>query len=81
MKKIDVIEIADGPRHRTISFWEGNPADIGRDDPVDLIIVSAFRNDYIPTPRSIIGALHRRGVSVAALAQAKAHDLRETTGF
>jgi hypothetical protein len=81
MKRIDQIDITDGARQRTISFWEGNPADIGHDDPVDLIVVSAFRDDYLPTPRSIIGALHRRGLSVAALAQAKAHDLRETTGF
>jgi hypothetical protein len=81
MQRIDTIEIAEGARRRRISFWHGNPADIGHDDPVDLLVVSAFRDDYLPTPRSIIGALHRRGLSVAALAQAKAHDLRETTGF
>jgi hypothetical protein len=44
-------------------------------------LVSAFRNDYTPTRRSIIGALHDRGLSVAALARHQAVDLRETTGF
>ena len=81
MRRIDQISIPDDGRSRTISFWHGNPAEIGPDDPVDLIIVSAFRDNYTPTPRSIIGALHRRGLSVAALAQDKAVDLRETTGF
>ena len=81
MRRIDQISIPDDGRNRTISFWHGNPADIDPDDPVDLIIVSALRNDYTPTARSIIGALHRRGLSVRALAQDKAVDLRETTGF
>jgi hypothetical protein len=82
MHQIDSISITDDNQSkRTISFWLGNPADIGRDDPVNLIIVSAFPNDYTPTARSIIGALHRKGVSVAELAKDKAVDLRETTGF
>jgi hypothetical protein len=81
MRRIDQITISDDGRSRTISFWQGNPADIDHDDPVDLNIVTAFRNNYTPTRRSIIGALHRRGLSVSALAQNKAVDLRETAGF
>jgi len=82
MHKIDSLSITDDNQvKRTISFWHGNPADTSADDPVDLIIVSAFRNDYTPTSRSIIGALHRKGLSVADLAKDKAVDLRETTGF
>lgn len=81
MRKIDSIRVTDGRETRTISFWEGNPADIPAEDPVDMVIVSAFPNDYTPTPRSIIGALHRRGLSVAGLAQDKAVDLRPSTGF
>jgi TIR domain len=81
MRRIDEITISDDGRKRTISFWEGNPADLGHDRPVDLIIVSAFRNNYVPTRWSIIGALHRKGLSVAELALNKAVDLRDTTGF
>lgn len=82
MRKIDSLSITDDNQiKRTISFWDGNPADIGPDDPVDLIIVSAFPNDYTPTARSIIGALHRKKLSVGDLAKDKAVDLRETTGF
>jgi hypothetical protein len=81
MQKIDSILVGYEGRARTISFWLGNPAEITVADPVDLIIVSAFPHNYTPTPRSIIGALHRRGLSVARLAEHKAFDLRETTGF
>ena len=45
------------------------------------MIVSAFQNDYYPLPSSLIGALHRRGLSVEKLARNKAVDLRETAGF
>ena len=82
MRKIDSLSFSDDKLiERTISFWHGNPAEISADDPVDSIIVSAFPNDYTPTRRSIIGALHRKGLSVADLAKNKAVDLRDTTGF
>jgi len=81
MQMIDQLTVSDGSRTRSVSFWHGNPADIDRANPVDLIVVSAFRDNYVPTPISIIGALDRRGLSVAQLAKHKAIDLRETTGF
>jgi hypothetical protein len=79
--EIDRITISDGIRQRCISFWQGNPAEITQDDPVDLIIVSAFQNNYTPTQWSIIGALFRRGVNVSMLAEDKEIDLRKTAGF
>jgi TIR domain-containing protein len=80
-EEINEIVIPGARLQRRISFWQGNPADINPDNPVDLLIVSAFRNDYTPTRWSIIGALYRKGVSVAALALNKEIDLRETAGF
>src|SRR5262245_37599286 len=80
-RKVDEIIIPGDGLQRRISFWQGNPANIGPDDQVDLIIVSAFRNNYTPTRWSIIGALDRRGISVAELALDKEVDLWETAGF
>jgi hypothetical protein len=81
LKCIDKITLHDGTCERFISFWHGDLTEIPTDDPVDLMIVSAFRNDYYPLPSSLIGALHRKGLSVAKLARNKAVDLRETAGF
>jgi hypothetical protein len=76
--KVDEIDTGHG---RKISFWQGQPANIGFDDPVDMIIVSAFHDNYTPTKWSIIGHLYRKGLSVAELAKNKAVDLRDTAGF
>src|SRR5262245_36634 len=76
--KINEIDAGHG---RKISFWQGQPANIGFDDPVDMIIVSAFHDDYTPTQWSTIGHLYRKGLSVAELAKNKAVDLRGTAGF
>lgn len=81
MKCVDKITVHDRNCERSISFWHGDLTEIPVDDPVDLMIVSAFQNDYYPLPSSLIGALHRRGLSVEKLARNKAVDLRETAGF
>lgn len=44
--------------------------------PVDVLCVSAFPNDYTPTPHGMIGALAAKGVSLELLARDKAHDWR-----
>jgi len=46
--------------------------------PVDILCVSAFPNDYAPLPRTVIGALDAKGISVAQLALDKALDMRST---
>lgn len=63
-----------------IRLYHGDLAAIPPEESVDLVVVSAFPNDYAPTVSSLIGAFHRRGLSVAALALDKSHDLRTTFG-
>lgn len=47
------------------------------DKPADLLCISAFPNDYTPTPQGVIGALAAKGVSIEMLARDKAYDWRE----
>ncbi|MCD7955924.1 MAG: toll/interleukin-1 receptor domain-containing protein [Lachnospiraceae bacterium] len=44
----------------------------------DVMVCSAFVNDYVPTPRTLVGALYRNhGISVAELAQDPQIDMRQ----
>lgn len=81
MLKIQSIMVSDAKTEREISLYHGDITDLGPDDPVDLLVVSAFPNNYSPTKSSLIGDLFREGLSVASLAKAKEIDLRTTSGF
>jgi hypothetical protein len=61
-----------------IRLYQGDLASIPVSETVDCLVVSAFPDDYTPTPSSVIGALAREGVSVADLAKDKEVDLRES---
>jgi uncharacterized protein len=77
MKLLDFIEIRGGQQKR-IELYQGDLTDLSVREGFDLLIVSAFPNDYLPTPTSLIGALHRKGLSVEVLAINKDVDLRES---
>ncbi|MEZ4588986.1 MAG: toll/interleukin-1 receptor domain-containing protein [Gemmatimonadales bacterium] len=80
MRVIDSIKIESAGRRATIDLCLGDLAAVADSADVDLLVVSAFPNDYQPTPTSLIGALDRKGVSLATLAQHKALDLRAAFG-
>jgi hypothetical protein len=77
LQTIDSILIDAVGKKSKIELCQGDLTAIPEGESIDLLVVSAFPDDYIPTPRSLIGALYRRGISVEKLAQNKAVDLRQ----
>jgi len=64
-------------RNQKIELYQGDLTLLHSNEVTDLLVVSAFPNDYTATSTSLIGALHRKGVSVEALSLNKEIDLRE----
>ncbi|XP_072037364.1 uncharacterized protein [Amphiura filiformis] len=61
-----------------IDLCLGDITKLKRKDKVDVIVVSAFTNDYVPTRTSVIGALkYNLGLDVGELSRNKAEDLRK----
>ena len=78
MIPLDLIEVKCKGNIRRIELYQGDLTNLSPADRVDLLILSAFPNDYVPTRSSLIGRLFQKGVSVYDLSQNKAVDLRKT---
>jgi hypothetical protein len=78
MKLLDSVTVhRPGDKPRKLELYRGDLTALEPPEAVDVLVVSAFRGDYAPIPGSLIGALHSKGISVAALAREKAVDLRD----
>jgi hypothetical protein len=75
VKLLDFISIRGKEGKRT-ELWQGDLTSLGQEEGFDLLVVSAFPNDYTPTATSLIGALNCKGLSVESLAADKEIDLR-----
>jgi O-acetyl-ADP-ribose deacetylase (regulator of RNase III) len=78
MRSLETIVIDHVLHEKLIDVLHGDLTDLPPGSRFDILVVSAFPGDYTPTDGSLIGALDRAGLSVEALAQDKAYDLRET---
>ena len=76
MELLDTITVTHQGKDRSIMLFVGDLMHLPEHEAVDVLIVSAFPDDYIPTSDSLIGHLDRAGISVADLAQNKEVDLR-----
>ena len=77
MKTVHSIPITDiSGRRRTLQICVGDVTDPTGPDPVDVLVISCFPDDYQPLPRTIVGQLHARGIDVGKLARNKAVDDR-----
>ena len=66
--------------YRTFELFLGDITDPLRYDEDEVLVVSAFRGSYYPTPETVIHALHGRGLEVESLLESAAVDLRESSG-
>jgi hypothetical protein len=63
---------------KRIELYEGDLTRMSSQEAVDILVVSAFPNDFAPTSTSLIGALHgTHGISLRALAGQKQLDLTQ----
>jgi hypothetical protein len=81
LRKIAHVDVSDGKLDHRISLYAGDLAAIPRTHSVDILAISAFPNDYVPTPGSVIGALDRAGLSISSIAIDKEYDLRDYCSF
>ena len=75
---VNSISVSSPSGVKTIELFVGDLSALPVENAVDVIVISAFPNDYIPTPQSLIGALARRGLSIEEIAKNKEADLRES---
>src|SRR5687767_5575075 len=80
MKLLKELSILSGNKERKIQLYSGDLTDLGSDEFVDLLVISAYPDDYTPTPGSLIGALYKKGLFVSTLARNKAEDMRSSLG-
>ncbi|MDR6305795.1 hypothetical protein GGQ85_003520 [Nitrobacter vulgaris] len=77
MRLLEELTVVRPDEPRKIELLQGDLTCIPQEHAVDVLVVSAFPNDYLPTQGSLIGALHRAGLSVGDLARDKQADLRQ----
>ena len=75
---VHTLEISDlGGAARKLQICVGDVTDTQASGPIDLLAISCFPNDYLQTPRSIVGQLGKLGIDIGQLAQRKAGDERD----
>ena len=73
---LDVIEITTALGVSRIELHLGDLTEMGPEEVVDALVVSAYPNDYSSVANTLIAALEMKGISVAELAKSKEVDLR-----
>lgn len=69
---INSMAIDNGGYSSTLQLCVGDLTDMGTEDWVNFLVVSALPGDYTPSPGSLIGSLNQAGISVQQLSENKA---------
>lgn len=75
MQLLSEIKISKAGIEACIQLLQGDCTAIPKEHNADILVVSAFPNDYTPLPGSLMFALREKGVDVGAMAMDKSVDL------
>lgn len=78
LRVVDSIAVNLTERSAQIEFCVGDLMTLQDDQGVDILVVSAYPDDYTPLPGSLLASLESRGIRVAELARHKDVDLRQS---
>jgi len=77
MKLLDSLTVQSAIGEHRIELYLGDLSNMPPEHAVDVLVVSAYPNNYRPTKGTLIGALQKHGMSVRALADDKSVDMRD----
>jgi len=77
MELLDKLVVHHKYGDRAIELYHGDLTDMPPEHAVDVLVVSAWPDNYWPLGKTLIGALAQKGVSLEYLSRDKASDLRE----
>ena len=80
MKLLSEITIHREQTDAAIQLLHGDLTAIPPEHAVDLLVVSAFPNSYVPVPNTLMAALYDKGIYVGEMAENKEIDLRKQLG-
>lgn len=78
LRVVDSLVLNVSDRTARIEFCVGDLMTMDKDQEVDVLVVSAYPDDYTPLPGSLLAALDSAGIRVADLARDKDVDLRKS---
>ncbi len=80
MRILDSITIQQSHKTAVLQLLQGDLSAIPPEHKVDIMVVSAFPDNYMALPGSLVLALEEKGLSLKELAQHKQEDLRSQVG-
>lgn len=80
MKLLSQITIHREQNDAAIQLLQGDLTAIPPEHAADLLVVSAFPNNYDPFPKTLMAALYNKGIVVGAMAKNKEIDLSSQLG-
>ena len=80
MKVINSITVPQPGKTALLQLLHGDLSAVPREHKVDIVVVSAFPDNYTALPGSLVLALQEKGLSLKELAQHKMEDLRSQVG-